>query len=124
MLAVTGLRCRQRVHLGGETDSGSSGKCSYLLSLRPLVADSRLHAQLIAGLARSGMVGVECDPNWSNLKSLRITPVARLSQRRQSDAAAAGAVCVNERPYTHSTQQRIEHLTRLSIYCPVCVSIL
>lgn len=51
----------------------------------PLIADSRLHAQLIAGLARSGMVGVECDPNWSNLKSLRITPVARLSQRRQSD---------------------------------------
>lgn len=95
-----------RVHFGGETDSGSSGKYSYLLSVHPLVADSRLHAQLIAGLARSGMVGVECDPNWSNLKSLRITPVARLSQRRENDAVLPLPLCVLMKDRTRTPHSR------------------
>lgn len=33
----------------------------------------------------TGMVGVESDPNWGNVKSPRITSVARLSQRIQGD---------------------------------------
>lgn len=40
-----------------------------------------LSCTLIATVQKADLlqVGVECDPNWSNLKSLRITPLARLS---------------------------------------------
>lgn len=44
------------------------------------------------------MVGVECDPNWGNVKSPRITSVARLSQRIHGDTASLllGVHCANE----------------------------
>lgn len=44
------------------------------------------------------MVDVESDPNWGNVKSLRITSVARLSQRIQGDTELPllGVHCANE----------------------------
>lgn len=57
-----------------------------------------LPAQAWLTLWPTGMLGVECDPNWGNVKSPRITSVARLSQRIQGDTESPllAVHCANE----------------------------
>lgn len=69
----------------------------------------------------TGMLAGECDPNWGNVKSPRITSVARLSQRTQGDTALLllGVHCANESAcvLTHHVQTRLE-CTRPSVINP------
>lgn len=100
-LRVTKLRL-ERGWEGGERVSGSS-EHARLCCLQQPPLQTACTSDSMARLTTpwpTGMLGVECDPNWGNVKSPRITSGARLSQRIQGDTALLllllGVHCANE----------------------------
>lgn len=98
VLRVTKLRLERDGK--GERVSGSSER-ARLCCLQQPPLQTACTSDSMAWLTPwpTGMLGVECDPNWGNVKSPRITSVARLSQRIQGDTALLlllGVLCANE----------------------------